>query len=147
MSKAKAGSSTRPATSSGTRGNIIGTRTAGPFDHHLGVGSGEVDDVDRGLHAKNYLRWFPSLNASWRDAQSHRPHRALLVGRPAQSGAIRPAASRSPTRRITLTPATRITINNAGIKAWQGPQHEGDARILFRPRRLCFCWRISARHR
>ncbi len=74
--------------------------------------------LDRGMRAtKEYLRWFPSLNASFnlRENLILRASFYLSVGRPdlnQYSGGI--------TLPDTENPLTteRIVVNNAGIKAW-----------------------------
>ncbi len=89
-----------------------------PTTNALGVS--QLTLIDRGLHAeKEYLRLFPSLNASF-NARENLIARAAYyesVGRPdfdQYAGGITLPDTESP-------PATgnRITVNNVGIKAWQ----------------------------
>jgi TonB-dependent receptor len=86
--------------------------------------AGSVDAVrlthtDRGLRAeKEYLRWFPSLNASYniRENLIARGGFYRSVGRPnyvQYAGSLTlPDLDQPPSQ------ANRITVNNAGIKAW-----------------------------
>ena len=79
----------------------------------------QLTNVDRGLRAeKEYLRWFPSLNASYnvRDNLIARAGYYWSVGRPdfAQyAGSLTLPDTESPPG-----PTNRISVNNAGIKAW-----------------------------
>jgi TonB-dependent receptor len=75
--------------------------------------------IDRGVHAKKeYLRWFPSLNASFnvRDNLIARAGHYWSIGRPNFSqyaGALNlPDTERPPSS------GNRISVANAGIKAW-----------------------------
>ncbi len=79
----------------------------------------QLTTLDRGLRAKKeYLRWFPSLNASFnlRDNLIARAGHYWSVGRPNYSqyaGALNlPDTERLP------SPTNRISVANAGIKAW-----------------------------
>ncbi|MEN9635806.1 MAG: hypothetical protein RL077_4210 [Verrucomicrobiota bacterium] len=79
----------------------------------------ELTRIDRGLHArKEYLRLFPSLNASYQ-VQDNLVARAgyyYSVGRPDfveySSGLTLPDTERLPAAN------NRITVNNVGLKAW-----------------------------
>jgi iron complex outermembrane recepter protein len=79
----------------------------------------QLTNVDRGLRAeKEYLRWFPSLNASYnvRDNLIARAGYFWSIGRPdfAQyAGSLTLPDVESPP-----APGNRIAVNNAGIKAW-----------------------------
>jgi TonB-dependent receptor len=79
----------------------------------------QLTNVDRGLHAeKEYLRWFPSLNASYhlRENLIARAGYYWSVGRPdfAQyAGSLTLPDTENPPG-----PTNRISVNNAGIKAW-----------------------------
>jgi iron complex outermembrane recepter protein len=76
--------------------------------------------VDRGLEArKEYLRWFPSLNASFnvRENLIARAGYYWSVGRPdfnQYAGTLT-----LPDTELPPSSSNRITVNNAGIKAWQ----------------------------
>ncbi len=79
----------------------------------------QLTNVDRGLHAeKEYLRWFPSLNASFnlRENLVARAGYYRSVGRPnfnQYAGNLTlPDTDQPP------GPTNRISVNNAGIKAW-----------------------------
>ncbi len=79
----------------------------------------QLTNVDRGLQAeKEYLRWFPSFNASYnvRENLIARAGYYWSVGRPnfnQYAGSLTLPNTENP-------PATnnRISVNNAGIKAW-----------------------------
>ena len=79
----------------------------------------KLTNVDRGLHAeKEYLRWFPSLNASYniRGNLIARAGYYHSVGRPnfnQYAGSLT-----LPDTDQVSGPANRISVNNAGIKAW-----------------------------
>jgi iron complex outermembrane receptor protein len=88
-----------------------------PTSNPLGVSS--LTRIDRGLHAKKeYLRWFPSLNVSYnvRENLIARAGYYHSVGRPDfnqyAGGITLPDTENLP------SPTNRITVNNAGIKAW-----------------------------
>ncbi|MBI5769899.1 MAG: TonB-dependent receptor [Verrucomicrobia bacterium] len=75
--------------------------------------------VERGTHVnKEYLRLFPSLNASYNFSENFigRLSYSESVGRPDfnqfMGGVVLPDIE-------TLNPNSRITVNNASIKAWQ----------------------------
>ena len=75
--------------------------------------------IDRGVRAeKEYLRWFPSLNASY-DVRENLVARAAYyhsIGRPSfeqYAGGLNLPDETSPPG-----PANRITVNNAAIKPW-----------------------------
>jgi len=79
----------------------------------------KLTNVERGLHAKKeYLRWFPSLNASY-DVTGNLVARIghyWSIGRPnlvQYAGAIT-----LPDTESLPSSSNRFTINNAGIKAW-----------------------------
>ena len=78
-----------------------------------------LTNVDRGLHAeKEYLRWFPSINASYniRENLIARAGYYWSVGRPdfAQyAGSLTLPDTENPPG-----PGNRISVNNAGVKAW-----------------------------
>jgi iron complex outermembrane receptor protein len=81
--------------------------------------------VDRGAHVeKEYLRWFPSLNASFnlRDNLILRGAYYWSVGRPDfnqyAGGITLPNADSVP------SPSNRITLNNAAIKAWKAETYK-----------------------
>ncbi len=81
--------------------------------------SARLTNVDRGLHAnKEYLRWFPSLNAAFSLTESliARAGHYWTVGRPdfnQYGGSVNLPNTENPPG-----PNNRISINNAGIKAW-----------------------------
>ncbi|MBL9209312.1 MAG: TonB-dependent receptor [Opitutaceae bacterium] len=83
------------------------------------LGAVQLTNVDRGLRAeKEYLRWFPSLNASYnlRDNLIARAGYYWSVGRP---DFVQYAGSLTlPDTEQPPSPGNRITVNNAGIKAW-----------------------------
>src|SRR5438874_686654 len=75
--------------------------------------------IDRGAHTeKEYLRFFPSLNASYnlRENLIARAACYYSVGRPDYNqyagGLTLPDTESSP------SPSNRIVVNNVGIKAW-----------------------------
>ncbi|MEY4089762.1 MAG: hypothetical protein RJB55_2033 [Verrucomicrobiota bacterium] len=75
--------------------------------------------IDRGLRVrKEYLRWFPSLNASWnlRENLILRGAAYVSIGRPdfnQYAGGLTLPNTESPPG-----PGNRITVNNAAIKPW-----------------------------
>ena len=79
----------------------------------------QLTNVDRGLRAeKEYLRWFPSLNASFnlRENLIARAGYYWSVGRPDM---VQYAGSLTlPNTDNAPGPSERITVNNAAIKAW-----------------------------
>jgi TonB-dependent receptor len=81
--------------------------------------SAKLTNVDRGLHAnKEYLRWFPSLNAAFNLSPKAiaRAGHYWSVGRPdfnQYGGSVTLPNTENPPG-----PNNRIAINNAGIKAW-----------------------------
>ncbi|MDP3071945.1 MAG: TonB-dependent receptor [Opitutaceae bacterium] len=78
-----------------------------------------LTNIDRGLRAeKESLRWFPSLNASYnlRENLIARAGYYWSVGRPDY---VQYAGSLTlPDTEQLASPANRIVVNNAGIKAW-----------------------------
>ena len=78
-----------------------------------------LTNIDRGLQSqKEYLRWFPSLNAAYsiRENLIARAGYYHSVGRPnlvQYAGALT-----LPDTENIPSPSNRITVNNAGIKAW-----------------------------
>jgi iron complex outermembrane receptor protein len=78
-----------------------------------------LTNVDRGLHAKKeYLRWFPSLNAAFNITENlvARAGYYWSVGRPdfnQYGGSVNLPNTENPPG-----PNNQISINNAGIKAW-----------------------------
>ncbi len=102
-------------------GNVIflpGTRTGAPITTDA-TGIALLTRIDRGLHAqKEYLRFFPSLNASYnlRENLIARAGYYYSVGRPDfaeySSGLTLPDTENPP------GPNNRITVNNVGLKAW-----------------------------
>ncbi|MBI5769578.1 MAG: carboxypeptidase regulatory-like domain-containing protein [Verrucomicrobia bacterium] len=83
------------------------------------LAAAQLTTIDRGLHAeKEYLRWFPSLNASFnlRDNLIARAGHYWSVGRPNFSQ-YAGALSLPDTERLPST-GNRISVANAGIKAW-----------------------------
>jgi iron complex outermembrane receptor protein len=88
-----------------------------PASDALGVS--QLTFIDRGQHSrKEYLRLFPSLNASYelRENMILRAAFYRSIGRPDfnqyAGGITLPDTERSPSS------TNRITVNNAGIKAW-----------------------------
>jgi hypothetical protein len=79
-----------------------------------------LTNVDRGLQAKKeYFRWFPSLNASLnvRENLIARAGYYHSVGRPNFSQYA--GSLTLPDTELPATSSNRITVNNAGIKAWE----------------------------
>ncbi len=88
-----------------------------PASDALGVS--RLTFLDRGTHAaKEYLRWFPSLNASYtvRENLIARAAYYYSIGRPGYDqyagGLTLPDESLAP------SPNNRIQVNNVGIKPW-----------------------------
>jgi iron complex outermembrane receptor protein len=81
--------------------------------------SAQLTTIDRGLHSgKEYLRLFPSVNAAWsiRENLIARAGYYHSVGRP---NLVQYAGSLTlPDTENLPGPNNRISVNNAGIKAW-----------------------------
>ncbi len=83
------------------------------------LAAAKLTNIDRGLHAsKEYLRWFPSINASYNLMPKlvGRAGYYWSVGRPdfnQYGGSVTLPNTENPPG-----PNNRIAINNAGIKAW-----------------------------
>jgi len=85
-----------------------------------GVQTTMLTNVDRGLRAeKEYFRWFPSLNASFnlRENLIARAGYYHSVGRPNFSQYA--GSLTLPDTELPASTSNRITVNNAGIKAWE----------------------------
>lgn len=93
-----------------------------------------LTNVDRGLHTeKEYLRWFPSLNASFNIAENviARAGHYWSVGRPdfnQYGGSVTLPNTENPPG-----PTNRITVNNAGIKAWSARTNRIALEYYFEP--------------
>jgi TonB-dependent receptor len=91
-------------------------------------------NVDRGLRAeKEYLRWFPSLNATFalRENVLARAGYYHSVGRPnfnQYAGSLSLPDTESPPG-----PTNRISVNNAGIKAWNARTVKASLEWYFEP--------------
>jgi TonB-dependent receptor len=91
-------------------------------------------NVDRGLRAeKEYLRWFPSLNATFalRENVLARAGYYHSVGRPnfnQYAGSLTLPDPESPPG-----PTNRISVNNAGIKAWNARTVKASLEWYFEP--------------
>lgn len=91
-------------------------------------------NVDRGLKAKKeYLRWFPSLNASLalRENLTARAGYYHSVGRPnlnQYAGSLTLPDTESPPG-----PTNRLAVNNAGIKAWSARTIKASIEYYFEP--------------
>ncbi|MFM8335031.1 MAG: TonB-dependent receptor domain-containing protein, partial [Opitutaceae bacterium] len=97
----------------GSNGRPVVIATAGS------LAAAQLTTIDRGLRAeKEYLRWFPSLNAAYnlRENLMARAGYYWSVGRPDY---VQYAGSLTlPDTENPPGPANFITVNNAGIKAW-----------------------------
>jgi iron complex outermembrane recepter protein len=103
-------------------GNVLRGPTGAPLlqvPTNAGLPYSQLIRVERGTRArKEYLRLFPSINASYNLRES-------LIGRLAYSQSVgRPdfnqyAGGVTLPDIETLNPNSRITVNNASIKAWQ----------------------------
>ncbi len=83
------------------------------------LAAAQLTTIDRGLRAeKEYLRWFPSLNASFnvRDNLIARAGHYWSVGRP--NFAQYAGALNLPNTENPPSSGNRISVANAGIKAW-----------------------------
>ena len=79
----------------------------------------QLTNIDRGLRAeKEYLRWFPSLNATYtlRDNVIARAGYYWSVGRP--DYAQYAGALTLPDTSLPSAPNNQISVNNPAIKAW-----------------------------
>lgn len=102
------------------RGNVIRDASGRPIPITTSaIEALKLTNIERGLRAeKEYLRWFPSLNASFNvtpDLIARIGH-YWSVGRPnlvQYAGALTLPDTANPP-----SSSNRITINNAGIKAW-----------------------------
>lgn len=75
--------------------------------------------IDRGLHAdKEYLRWFPSLNATFQITDNLLARAAYYwsIGRPDFSQYA--GSLTLPDTEVGPSTTNRISVNNVGIKAW-----------------------------
>jgi TonB-dependent receptor len=103
-------------------GNILRGPTGAPLlqvPTNAGLPYSQLVRVERGTRArKEYLRFFPSLNASYNLTES-------LIGRLAYSQSVGRPDFNQYAGGVTLpdlenlNPNSRITVNNASIKAWQ----------------------------
>jgi TonB-dependent receptor len=91
-----------------------------------------LTNIDRGLRAeKEYLRWFPSLNATYniRENLVARFGYYHSVGRP---NLVQYAGSLTlPDTENLPAPNNRITVNNAGIKAWSARTYKATLEYYF----------------
>lgn len=96
--------------------------------------SARLTNIDRGLRAeKEYLRWFPSINASYNvtDSLIARAGYYWSVGRPdfnQYGGSVNLPNTENPPG-----PNNRIAINNAGIKAWSAKTVKVALEYYFEP--------------
>lgn len=96
--------------------------------------SARLTNIDRGLRAeKEYLRWFPSINASYQLTESMvaRAGYYWSVGRPdfnQYGGSVNLPNTENPPG-----PNNRIAINNAGIKAWSAKTVKVALEYYFEP--------------
>ena len=105
------------------QGNFIRATPAGrpllivPTSDALGVS--RLTFLDRGYRAKKeYLRWFPNINASFniRENLIARASWYTSVGRPDFNQYMNGITL--PDTDLPVTPTTVISVNNVGIKAW-----------------------------
>ncbi len=94
----------------------------------------KLTNLDRGLRAeKEYLRWFPSLNASFNVTENliARAGYYWSVGRPdfGQYG----GSVTLPNTENPPGPANQIAVNNAGIKAWSARTTKVALEYYFEP--------------
>ncbi|PHX71652.1 MAG: hypothetical protein CK548_06280 [Opitutia bacterium] len=88
-----------------------------PTSNPLGVS--QLTVIDRGARVeKEYLRWFPSLNASFNLRENLIARAAVFqsIGRPnfdQYAGGLS-----LPDDSVAASPTNRIAVNNAGIKPW-----------------------------
>lgn len=93
-----------------------------------------LTNVDRGLRAeKEYLRWFPSLNASFNLTENliARAGYYWSVGRPdfnQYGGSVNLPNTENPPG-----PNNQISVNNAGIKAWSARTTKVSLEYYFEP--------------
>ncbi len=103
-------------------GNVLRGPTGAPLlqvPTNAGLPYSQLIRVERGTRArKEYLRLFPSINASYNLSES-------LIGRLAYSQSVGRPDFNQYSGGVTLpdietlNPNSRITVNNASIKAWQ----------------------------
>lgn len=97
-----------------------------------GVQTTMLTNVDRGLVAKKeYFRWFPSINASYniRENLIARAGYYHSVGRPdfgQYAGSLT-----LPDTELAPSSTNRITVNNAGIKAWSARSYKATLEYYF----------------
>ncbi len=117
-------------------GNVIrdpSTNTPRPITTNA-LEAARLTNVDRGLHAeKEYLRWFPSLNATFNINENliARAGHYWSVGRPdfdQYGGNVTLPNTENPPG-----PNNRITLNNAGIKAWSARTNRVALEYYFEP--------------
>ena len=83
------------------------------------VAAAKLTNVDRGLNAeKEYLRWFPSLNATYnlQDNLIARAGYYWSIGRPDYNQYA--GGLTLPDLSLSAAPTNRISVNNIGVKAW-----------------------------
>lgn len=96
--------------------------------------SARLTNIDRGLRAeKEYLRWFPSLNAGYSITENliARAGYYWSVGRPdfnQYGGSVNLPNTENPPG-----PNNRIVVNNAGIKAWSAQTTKIGLEYYFEP--------------
>ena len=96
------------------------------------LGVSKLTFLDRGAHArKEYLRWFPSLNASYalKDNLVARAAYYTSIGRPIYAqytgGVTLPDESANP------SPSNRIAVNNVSIKPWSAETYKVSLEYYF----------------
>jgi iron complex outermembrane recepter protein len=116
--------------------NLAGVQTVPivPTTDLLGVS--KLTFIDRGEHTKKeYLRWFPSINASYnlRENLVARAAYYTSIGRPLYSqytgsggtGLVLPDETQAP------SPNNRIQVNNVGIKPWSAETYKVSLEYYF----------------
>jgi len=98
------------------------------------LAAAKLTNVDRGLRSrKEYLRWFPSLNASFKIRENFiaRAAHYWSVGRPDfdQYG----GSATLPNTENPPSPTNRISVGNAGIKAWTAKTTKVSLEYYFEP--------------
>ncbi|MSU49590.1 MAG: TonB-dependent receptor [Opitutus sp.] len=100
------------------------------------LGVSKLTFLDRGAHTrKEYLRWFPSLNASYalRDNLTARVAYYTSIGRPiyAQYSGSGGTGVQLPDETQAPSPNNRIVVNNVAIKPWTAETYKVSLEYYF----------------
>ncbi len=115
-----------------TNPNLAGVQPALIVPTNAGLAYSQLTYISRGQHTqKEYLRFFPSLNASYllRENLTLRAAYYWSVGRPDFSQYV--GGITLPDTEQLPGPGNRITVNNPGIKAWSARSYKARIEYYF----------------